>query len=112
MGWHKRFLRPYGPGPIIHNTHVTERLACWAGKNVNHTSRALTSIAQAMAALDSGLTQTKMAIDFLLARTGLGCAEMERQMGMESFYCLDFSVNATTAIDKVRMEGKDIAELD
>ena len=63
-----------------------------------------------MAALDSELTQTKMAIDFLLAHTGLGCAEMEGQLGMEGFCCLDFSANATTVIDKVRKEAKDIDE--
>ena len=50
-------------------------------KNAYRTSRVLTSIAQAMAAFDSGLTQTKMAIDFLLARIGLGCTEMERAAG-------------------------------
>ena len=95
---------------IIHDTHVTERLACGVAKNTNRTSPALTSIAQAMAALDSGLTQTKMAIDLLLAPTGLGCAEMEEQLGMEGFCCLDFSANAITAIDKVRKEAKDIAK--
>ena len=51
-----------------------------------------------------------MAIDFRLARTGLGYTEMERPLGMEGFCCLDFSANATTAIDKVRKEAKDIAE--
>ena len=51
---------------IIHDTHVTERLACWVAKNANCTFQALSSIAQAMAILDSGLTQTKMVIDFLL----------------------------------------------
>ena len=95
---------------IIHNTHVTERLVCWAAKNKNRTSRALTYVAQAMAALDSELTQTKMAIDFLLAHTGLGCAEMEGQLGMEGFCCLDFSAKATTTFDKVRKEAKDIDE--
>jgi len=29
---------------------------------------------------------------------------------MEGFCCPDFSVNATTAIDKVRKDAKDIAE--
>jgi len=35
---------------------------------------------------------------------------MERSLAMEGFCCPDFSVNATTAIDKVRKDAKDIAE--
>ena len=63
----QKIFETFWIGPeIIYNNNVTERLACWVANNANCTFQALSSIAQAMAILDSGLTQTKMVIDFLL----------------------------------------------
>lgn len=98
------------PRYYLRNTRATTQLACWAAKNANRTSRALTDIAESLSSLDTGLTQTKMAVDFLFARTGLGCAQMEQHLGLKGFCCLDFSANASSAIDKIRREAKDIAD--
>lgn len=83
---------------LVRNTEMIERLACWALKNANRTAKALTNPIGGMEARKEGLFSTRLAVDYLLAQTGIGCSELE-DAGVKGFCCIDWTKNATTEIE-------------
>ncbi len=77
-------------------------MACWALGNANRTALAISELATALAAHDEGLTQMKLALDYALARPGIGCSDLEGVLDLLSYCCLDFSKNASSALEKTR----------
>ncbi len=44
----------------------------------------------------------KLALDYALARPGIGCSDLEGVLGLQGYCCLDFSKNASLALEKTR----------